>query len=178
MFFQCLFTAVERTRTAAVSQVISVPDVVSPFRWRRLCMRFAQCNTVFAIAFCCVSWFSYPRSRVYCWFVSMACSFCFPFPHCVHDCFGDHLLGCSHGPMRIRRLDALVNILHHAFLKSNVPLLMTVQPRPGDISILIINLVILPILMSLSAALLSLLTFLPPLPALGWLLQLERWLRM
>ena len=32
-----------------------------------------------------------------------------------------HLLGCSHGPMRIRRHDALVNILHHALL----------QDRPG-----------------------------------------------
>ena len=25
------------------------------------------------------------------------------------DCFGDHLLECSHGPMRIRRHDALVD---------------------------------------------------------------------
>ena len=32
------------------------------------------------------------------------------------DCFGDHLLGCSHGPMRIHRHDALVNILHYALL--------------------------------------------------------------
>ena len=32
------------------------------------------------------------------------------------DCFGDHLLGYSHGPNRIRRHDALVKIPHHALL--------------------------------------------------------------
>ena len=30
------------------------------------------------------------------------------------DCFGDHLLGCSHGLMRIRHHDALVDILYNA----------------------------------------------------------------
>jgi len=35
------------------------------------------------------------------------------------DCFGDHLLGCSQGPMRIRRHNALVSILHHALLQDH-----------------------------------------------------------
>ena len=36
------------------------------------------------------------------------------------DSFGDHLLGCSHGPMRIRRHDTLVNIINFIipFLKT------------------------------------------------------------
>ena len=55
------------------------------------------------------------------------------------DCFGEDLLGCSHGPMRIRRHDALVNILHHALLQDH-PGVLTEQSasfddssRPGDI---------------------------------------------
>ena len=39
------------------------------------------------------------------------------------DCYGDHLLDCSHGPMRIRRHDALVNILHHALLQDHTGVL-------------------------------------------------------
>ena len=39
-------------------------------------------------------------------------------PLCVYltsiDQFGDHLLECSHGPMRIHRHDALVDIVCHA----------------------------------------------------------------
>ena len=37
----------------------------------------------------------------------------FPLCTCLSpiDCFGDHLLGCSHGPMRIRCHDSLVKIL-------------------------------------------------------------------
>ena len=29
---------------------------------------------------------------------------------------GDHLLGCGHGPLRIRRQDALRHVLYHALL--------------------------------------------------------------
>ena len=55
------------------------------------------------------------------------------------DCFGDHLLGCSHGPMRIRRHDALVNILHHSLLQDHPGVLKEQRAsfdgssRPGDI---------------------------------------------
>ena len=34
------------------------------------------------------------------------------------DCFGDHLLECSHDPMRIRCHDTLVDIVHHALSQS------------------------------------------------------------
>ena len=37
----------------------------------------------------------------------------------VVDQFGDHLLGCGHGPMRIRRHDALCDIVFHALLQDN-----------------------------------------------------------
>ena len=37
----------------------------------------------------------------------------------VVDRFGDHLLGCGHGPMRIRRHDALCDIVFHALLQDN-----------------------------------------------------------
>ena len=37
----------------------------------------------------------------------------------VVDRFGDHLLGCGHGPMRIRRHDALCDIVFHALLQGN-----------------------------------------------------------
>ena len=35
------------------------------------------------------------------------------------DGFGDHLLECSHGPMRIRHHDALVDIIRHALSQSH-----------------------------------------------------------
>ena len=38
----------------------------------------------------------------------------------VIDQFGDHLLGCSHGPLRIQRHDALVSIVHHALLHIHI----------------------------------------------------------
>jgi len=68
----------------------------------------------------------------------------FPFPPlciCLSsiDCFGDHLLGCSHGPMRIRHHDALVSILHHALLQDHPGVLKEQRAsfndnsRPGDI---------------------------------------------
>ena len=34
----------------------------------------------------------------------------------IMDEFGDHLLGCAHGPLRIKRHDALRNIIWHALL--------------------------------------------------------------
>ena len=37
----------------------------------------------------------------------------------VVDRFGDHLLGCGHGPMRIRRHDALCDFVFHALLQDN-----------------------------------------------------------
>jgi len=44
-------------------------------------------------------------------------------PLCVSlapiDCFGDHLLEFSHSPMRIRRHDALVDIVCHALSQSH-----------------------------------------------------------
>ena len=55
------------------------------------------------------------------------------------DCFGDHLLGCSHGPMGIRHHDALVSILHHALLQDHPGTLKEQRAsfddnsKPGDI---------------------------------------------
>ena len=101
------------------------------------------------------------------------------------DCFGDHLLGCSHGPMRIRRHDALVSILHHALLQDHPGALKEQRAsfddnsRPRDIFFIqIFRMVVQPISMSLSAALLSPLIYPPLLHVLGWLLRLERWLRV
>ena len=37
----------------------------------------------------------------------------------VVDCFGDHLLSCGHGPMRIRQHDALCDVIYHALLQDN-----------------------------------------------------------
>ena len=56
----------------------------------------------------------------------------------VIDQFGDHLLGCSHGPLRIQRHDALVSIVHHALLQDYPGVLReqnvaSYQSRPGDI---------------------------------------------
>jgi len=49
------------------------------------------------------------------------------------DCFGDHLLERSHGPMRIRRHDALVDIVCHALfqgvLKEQQVLVKTILTR-------------------------------------------------
>ena len=59
----------------------------------------------------------------------------------VIDQFGDHLLGCSHGPLRIQRHDALVSIVHHALLQDHPGVLReqsitSDQSRPGDICLL------------------------------------------
>ena len=56
----------------------------------------------------------------------------------VIDQFGDHLLGCSHGPLCIQRHDALVSIVHHALLQDHPGVLReqsiaSDQSRPGDI---------------------------------------------
>ena len=37
----------------------------------------------------------------------------------VTDQFGDHLLGCSHGPLRIQCHDALVTVVYHAYSKTS-----------------------------------------------------------
>ena len=55
------------------------------------------------------------------------------------DQFGDHLLECSHGPMRIRRHDALVYIVCHALSQSHSGVLKEQRvsnednSRPGDV---------------------------------------------
>ena len=100
------------------------------------------------------------------------------------DCFGDHLLGCSHGPMRICCHDALVNILHHALLQDHPgvvkeqcasfddsscpgdifhPDYQLGHPAYFDVSVCSIT---QPAQISSSTS------------CVGWLLQLERWLRM
>ena len=53
--------------------------------------------------------------------------------------FGGQLLGCSHGPMRIHRQDALVKILHNALLQDHRGVLKEQRASydgglcPGDI---------------------------------------------
>ena len=37
----------------------------------------------------------------------------------VIDQFGDHLLGCSHGPLRIQYHNVLMSIVHHALLQDH-----------------------------------------------------------
>ena len=55
------------------------------------------------------------------------------------DSYGDHLLGCSYGPLRIRRHDALTRILFHSMLLDNSGVLREQrvsgdnQSRPGDL---------------------------------------------
>ena len=56
----------------------------------------------------------------------------------VIDQFGDHLLGCSHGPLHIQRHDALVSIVHYALLQDHPGVLReqsiaSDQSHPGDI---------------------------------------------
>ena len=56
----------------------------------------------------------------------------------VIDQFGDHLLGCTHGPLRIQRLNALVSVVHHALLQDHPGVLReqgipSDRSRPGDI---------------------------------------------
>ena len=55
------------------------------------------------------------------------------------DSFGDHLLGCSHGPTRIRCHDTLVNIIYNALSQDNPGVLKEQRASyddglwPGDI---------------------------------------------
>ena len=59
------------------------------------------------------------------------------------DCFGDHLLECSHGPMKIRRHDSLVDIVHYALFQNHHGVLKARlkeqrafcedQSHPGDV---------------------------------------------
>ena len=54
----------------------------------------------------------------------------------VIDQFGDHFLGCSHGPLRIQCHDALVTVVHHVLLQDHPGVLReqgTDQSRPEDI---------------------------------------------
>ena len=63
--------------------------------------------------------------------------------HCscgsVVDQFGDHLLGCGHGPMRIRQHDALCDVVFHALLQDNSGCKREQRcgsslDRPGDVN--------------------------------------------
>ena len=53
--------------------------------------------------------------------------------------YRDHLLGCSHGPMRIRRHDALVNIIYNALSQDQPGVLREQRAsyddglRPGNV---------------------------------------------
>ena len=56
----------------------------------------------------------------------------------VIDAFGDHLLGCGHGPLRIKRHDALRDIIWQALLLDNSRAIREQRcdnsnERPGDI---------------------------------------------
>jgi len=99
------------------------------------------------------------------------------------DSFDDHLLGCSHGPMRIRCHDALVSIFLHALLQDHPEVLKEQRASfdgnscPGDIfhPDYQYGHPTVPISPSLFAALLSPLIFPPLLLVLEWLV---RWIRM
>ena len=56
------------------------------------------------------------------------------------DYFGDHLIGCGHGPLRIRRHNALCDLIYNAFLEDNSDVQKeqkvfgeSAARRPGDI---------------------------------------------
>jgi len=125
------------------------------------------------------SWFGYSWSRV-CFrglrlWLGVSLFPFFPLCTCLSsiNCFGDHLLGCSHGPMRIRHHNGLVSILHHALLQDHPGALKEQcasfddNSRPGDIfqngrpAYFDVSVCSTPLLC-----------------VLGWLLQLERWPRM
>ena len=63
---------------------------------------------------------------------------CCPFGSVV-DQFGDHLLGCGHGPIRIRRHDTLCDVIYHVLLQDNTGCHKEQQcagcrlDRPGDV---------------------------------------------
>ena len=55
------------------------------------------------------------------------------------DCFGDHVLGCGHGPLRTKRHNAISEVIWHARLVDNKEF-KRVQKcggesnnRPGDV---------------------------------------------
>ena len=59
--------------------------------------------------------------------------------HQLVDRFGDHLIGCGHGPLRIRRHNALCNIIYYALLEDNSEVRREQgvsgesSSRPGDV---------------------------------------------
>ena len=100
------------------------------------------------------------------------------------DNYGDHLLGCSQGPMRIRQHDALVNIIYNA-LSQDHPGVLKEQRASYEMGcalamffILASSMVVQFTSMSPYAAPLSLLLSPPVLHVLGWLMLLERLPRM
>ena len=59
--------------------------------------------------------------------------------HQLIDRFGDHLIGCSHGPLRIRRHNALYDIIYYALLEDSADVRREQgvsgesASRPGDV---------------------------------------------
>ena len=56
----------------------------------------------------------------------------------VIDSFGDHILGCGNGPLRIRRHDAICDVIWHALLQDHSGCkkeqrCSTDLDRPGDV---------------------------------------------
>jgi len=94
------------------------------------------------------------------------------------DNFGCHLSGFSQGPMRIRRRDALVNVIYNALSQDHPGVLNTKHymmmghDHAGDV--FHPKMIILLSLTSLCTVQLSLLSFLHQLHVLGWLLLLGR----
>ena len=59
--------------------------------------------------------------------------------HQLVDRFGDHLIGCSHGPLRIRRHNTLCDIINYALLEDSADVRQEQgvsgesASRPGDV---------------------------------------------
>ena len=59
--------------------------------------------------------------------------------HQLVDCFGDHLIGCSHGPLHIRHHNTLCDIVYYALLEDSADIRWEQGvsgesvSRPGDV---------------------------------------------
>ena len=74
----------------------------------------------------------HPWPRIYYLTLSLARSFClFRLCTCLSS-FGDHHLGCSHGPIRIQRHDALVNTVYNSFLQDHPGVLKEQRASSDD----------------------------------------------
>ena len=74
----------------------------------------------------------YPWSRIRCWLESMHGLVPFSPLYTCLNCFGDHLLGCSHGPITVCYYNALFSILHHASLQDHTGVLKEQQASFDD----------------------------------------------